>query len=277
MKIHKSEKSFACEECNKAFSRLDNLRKHLLTHKKNLVPTHTCPECDQAFMKKYNLLQHQRTIHRTKTLKNIMKKQSIIKNNRKHKEALNVFRSFYFYPIEDTEKDIDFFLESNYRDICETLQGEIQEKKSIKWHIILKAEFVKTIDDEVKERASFYFTTPCQNQLTDEILSENIYLAFNKIKKNIDEFINLGSNWVLNKIELLEVKSAKYIPLRGGKFIQTPDKLKFKKALINVQNPDDDKCFDWALLAHKLKIQRNAEKISNYIPHEEKIILNDVT
>ena len=53
--ICKSVKSFACEERQKAFSRRDNLRKHILTQK-DFGPTHTSPECDQSFMKKCNLL-----------------------------------------------------------------------------------------------------------------------------------------------------------------------------------------------------------------------------
>ena len=176
-----------------------------------------------------------------------------------------------------TEKDLDRFFEEFHTEICETLQREIQEKNAIKWHGILKVEFIKTVNEEIKERASFYFSNSSQIQLTSENLAENINIMLTTHKKNIEDFVNLGSNWIFNKIQHLELKSAKYIPLHGGKYIATPDKLKAKKALINVQNHDDNKCIIWALLAHKLKIEKNPERVTKYIPQEKEIILNDVT
>ena len=95
---------------------------------------------------------------------------------------------------------------------------------------------------------------------------------FNIIKKDMEHFVNLGFNWILNKIENLEIKVAKYVSLRDGKYILTPDKLRDKRALVNIQNHDDSKCLIWALLAHKLKIEKHADR-----RHEHEIILKDIT
>ena len=224
--IHRREKEFICNTCNKIFSRKDSLRKHAQTHGKE--PTHSCEDCEQRFQTKYNLMQHRRISHGS-SIKNIIRKKNIVKKDRKNRQALNTFRSFYFATEEDDAAEFDKFCEKNEKEICETITAEMEEKKAVKWHGILKAEFMKAENEEIKEKSSFYFANTCQIQLSTENLSENVYSMFNTLKKNMDDFANLVSNWVLNKIENLEIKVAKYIPLRGGKYIPTPNKLKGKK------------------------------------------------
>ena len=45
----------------------------------------------------------------------------------------------------------------------------------------------------------------------------------------------------------LEVHLAKYKPLKGSSYIELPDALKAKGAVINVKNTDEQ-CFKWAVL-----------------------------
>ena len=57
-----------------------------------------------------------------------------------------------------------------------------------------------------------------------------------------------GSGSVLERIMLAYVNFARYQPLRGGTYLNLPQKLTSKKAIINVRNSDNE-CLKWALRA----------------------------
>ncbi|KAL9962348.1 hypothetical protein ACROYT_G031442 [Oculina patagonica] len=80
-----------------------------------------------------------------------------------------------------------------------------------------------------------------------------------RIKKEFDEFIDKakgeieawserGSGWVVERITRAYTYVARYRPLRGGTYLPLPPKLANKKAIINVQN-SDNQCLKWALRA----------------------------
>ncbi|KFM62508.1 hypothetical protein X975_05381, partial [Stegodyphus mimosarum] len=80
--------------------------------------------------------------------------------------------------------------------------------------------------------------------------------AFEKIKNNFEEFLKNGSGWVLEKIKKFELNVARYELFPGSSYIPLPKKLADKKAILNIQNYEDDKCFVWCLIAHKMNISR---------------------
>lgn len=45
------------------------------------------------------------------------------------------------------------------------------------------------------------------------------------------------------------LKSIKYNPLKGGTYIPTPKKLECKRAIVNIKNKKDNKCFLYSLAA----------------------------
>ena len=57
-----------------------------------------------------------------------------------------------------------------------------------------------------------------------------------------------GSGWVIERIMVAQVNVARYQPLRGGAYLPLPANLAKKKAMINVQNRDNE-CLNWALRA----------------------------
>jgi len=55
-----------------------------------------------------------------------------------------------------------------------------------------------------------------------------------------------GSGWVVEGVLEAFVNVAQYQPLRGGSYMPLPKKLQNNKAIINVQNRDNE-CLRWAL------------------------------
>ena len=75
------------------------------------------------------------------------------------------------------------------------------------------------------------------DEITDNVLIEHDRLKISK------------SGWVLNEIISMRVNINKYNPLRASSYIQLPEVLANKKAIINVRNEKDNKCFLWSVLA----------------------------
>ncbi|KAL9955127.1 hypothetical protein ACROYT_G036413 [Oculina patagonica] len=69
-----------------------------------------------------------------------------------------------------------------------------------------------------------------------------------RAKGQIEAWSERGSGWVIERITEAYVNVARYQPLRGGTYLPLPAKLAKKKAIINVQNRDNE-CLKWALRA----------------------------
>ena len=76
-----------------------------------------------------------------------------------------------------------------------------------------------------------------------------------------------GSNFIFDSVDLLYYKFYKISLNRGGSYIDSPDRLKNKKAIINPKNKDNEcfKCAITAVLNHN-KINNHPEKISKLKP-----------
>ena len=69
-----------------------------------------------------------------------------------------------------------------------------------------------------------------------------------RTKGEIEAWSVKGSGWVIDRIMVAYVNVARYQPLRGGTYFPLPANLANKKAIINVQNRDNE-CLKWALRA----------------------------
>ena len=65
------------------------------------------------------------------------------------------------------------------------------------------------------------------------------------------------------KLNHLEIIVTDYKPKIGTSFVELPAFIKNKKAVVNIKN-DDRLCFIYSILAHKLKVKKNAERVKQY-------------
>jgi len=83
------------------------------------------------------------------------------------------------------------------------------------------------------------------NQFVDEVRGE------------IEAWLERGSGWVLDKILEAFINVAQYQQLNGGSYMPLPEKLKNKKATINIQNRDNY-CLRWEIPAALFPAPRGA-------------------
>ena len=104
-------------------------------------------------------------------------------------------------------------------------------------------------------------TSELYNDMTDEILEE-----FQKV--NTRE----GSGWTFLVVIKLVLHVTKWEPIYGSSYIPLDPYLANKKAIINMKNEDDDKCFMWCVLRALYPKDKNAERIDKDLKSKQDII-----
>ena len=59
-------------------------------------------------------------------------------------------------------------------------------------------------------------------------------------------YLKNGSGWMLKNVVRLDITLSRLRPLRGSSHIPLPERILKRKALINMEN-DDEECFKWAV------------------------------
>ena len=91
---------------------------------------------------------------------------------------------------------------------------------------------------------------------------------YNEMVDEIEEEIQKveqaeGSGWVFLEVENLTLHTDIWDPIKGSSYIDLPPELKNKKALINMKNEDNNKCFLWSALRALNPKDKNAERIND--------------
>ena len=88
---------------------------------------------------------------------------------------------------------------------------------------------------------------------------------YNEMVKEIEEEIQktemaVGSGWRFMHVEKLVLHTTRWDPINAGSYIDLPEALKNKKAIINMQN-EDDECFKWSVLRALYPKDNHPERI----------------
>ena len=71
------------------------------------------------------------------------------------------------------------------------------------------------------------------------------------------------SGWSFHSVIKLEMYTVAYKPLGGRSYIKLPKEIASKKAVINMKNTNDDKCFLWSVLRALNPVKNHKERIDN--------------
>ena len=104
-----------------------------------------------------------------------------------------------------------------------------------------------------------------------EGLEADLAEVMQELYAGIDEFEGKGSGFRFQSNMALELNVAKYKPLAGTSYVELPDFIKHKLAIINVINHNDNKCFLWSVLAALYPPKANPNRLSHYKSQEHKI------
>ncbi|CAG8604111.1 701_t:CDS:2, partial [Paraglomus occultum] len=91
------------------------------------------------------------------------------------------------------------------------------------------------------------------------------------IEKRIEVYVCEGSGWCFSESEDVNIEMPIYVPLTASSHLPLPKGLpKRNNGIINIKN-EDDRCFEYCILADIFPAQHNRQRISWYTPHLGKL------
>ena len=151
--------------------------------------------------------------------------------------------------------------------VIDKIKQETQE--GIKFKLLLQCEMKKNDFKTGKiVYANPYFTTEPQ------IILKGEDVPYNEMTKNmlesLETFQSRGSGWIFERVNQLDIHIDKYVPLRGSSYINLPEVLAKKKAIVNVQNKDDE-CFKWAVTSALYPAEKDPQRVTKHKENAKKL------
>lgn len=165
----------------------------------------------------------------------------------------------------------DWFMKY-YKHIKSKVQNLITIKKALKlrfaFNILMSKEEYGFDNEIIIVKDNFWFNTFATELIRMDQLQQLCQEAQAKIEKDIQNMKDKSSKWKVEKIICVEVYFAELKPLNAKSYIELPEVLKRKMALLNIDN-EDDQCFKWCIYAHLYPI--DSKNHPNRVSHYEKI------
>ena len=141
----------------------------------------------------------------------------------------------------------------------------LKDKPNIRVKLTLKCIMSKT-DLKTGEVifTSAYFSSKYEINFPSTDVSDLYKTMSDKMLESLAAYQQRGSNWVFDSIEELDMHTAKYEPLKGSSYIPLPKNLKNKKAIINMQNKDNE-CFKWCVTRALNPVEKNPKRITKIL------------
>ena len=183
------------------------------------------------------------------------------------KSALDKFATKYIFEGIPGIRPPEYF-----NRVFTTVEGMLKNNRNVKFKMVLVCLFerisVKTDKgvEKLEEYEAFFSTSNYKN-LKSTNIEKLLKKGFAKILKDVEEFNLNSSNWVFKEVLRLEVHTVEYNPIKGSSYIDLPQWIKNKQAIINIKNRDD-KCFIWSILRYLYPKEKDAQYLKDLRKYE---------
>ena len=160
-------------------------------------------------------------------------------------------------------KDIFRFAIENKEKFTDLVEQKILKLKNVKVSFALEVKFSIERDGETQYMKHYFENNKPYifNRYDKEEIQEKFDEFIENTNGEIEVWSEMGSGWVVEKINIAYVNVTRYEPLRGGTYLSLPANLAKKKAIINVQNRDNE-CLKWALRAALFPVGKDPQRPS---------------
>lgn len=176
------------------------------------------------------------------------------------------------YNMADDNFTDELFWNSVNEALLKLLEECVDEYIIFKVNLILFIDFTqhtKSAINTVKFTTCYYLI----HALDD--FNKFIFSMKDKLGNKISKFKIENNDWTLSKITHIEMNINKFNALRKSSFIDLPNDIKNKKAVINVKNTDNQ-CIKWALLSALYPVPIHVDRVASYMKHENKLKLKNI-
>ena len=173
------------------------------------------------------------------------------------------------YRINDQEgQDQRIFINHIRHNVKKFLSERKKPLQTAKF--IFTCKFQKGVTEEEMEYSYGYFHTHVERIMEDTDLDELYERMTRECLEKIEKFQNEGSGWQFESVESFDINVDPFKPLRGTSYFPLPNKLAVKKAIINVQNKEDNKCFKWAVTSAVFPREKNNQRLNDELKENSK-------
>ena len=182
------------------------------------------------------------------------------------------------FTVQNDEKIKGFDGLKLLKEFKRKLKSTMREHGQIKYYAVARLLMKKKLEGKTIEKTDdFYVSAPKHELVREDQIKESIGSDIDYLKDAIPERqAKTGSNWIFMRVVSLEAHTVRHKPLAGSSYIELPEPLKLKKAIINVQNKDQE-FFKWAVLSALFPADKNANRVSKYQEHEHKLDWSGLT
>ncbi|CAH3194816.1 unnamed protein product, partial [Porites evermanni] len=168
-----------------------------------------------------------------------------------------------------------------YNRVYSSLINLVKEHRNVKIKMVMVClmERVKVKTDKgIKELEDIkaYFSSKTYKNYESSNEEEIVVDCMSKILEDIEEFTQNGSGWYFKEVLKLEVNTIKFNPIKGSSYINLPDWITNKKAIVNIQNKDE-KCFLWCILRYLNPKETHEERIKDLEKYEFSLNTTGIT
>ena len=187
---------------------------------------------------------------------------------RQENSAFNNFAEQYVANNLNFTGGWDEFISQAKPEIIRLLEQKRNHKVQFSIHCKMKRE-----DDKFEIKSTMYLTNKEIGLITSETNLNELYDSMmDELSNRVSQLEDVeGSGWIFEEVERIEIHTVEWDPLRGSKFIQLPKELVDKKAVINMQN-DDEECFKWCMARAANPVEKNPARIDKKLRESAKVL-----
>ena len=134
----------------------------------------------------------------------------------------------------------------------------LDEIKGFKYLITVKGLLNKHKENGEIEFPPVYFNSTTRTVIGSEY---DLDKSFQEIIYRIDNWINEGSDWVIESIDAEYINISIYSPLSGSSYIELPHKLRNSMNAFIIIKSNGNKCFLWFHIRHLNPLKIHSERI----------------
>jgi hypothetical protein len=131
-------------------------------------------------------------------------------------------------------------------------------------------------DENYNYRYHIIFKTRNMPILPATNINDTFNFGLMRIAERVNDYQNYGSGWDFYRLEKIFIEVTQFQPPTGAGHIPLPKDLAMKKGVVNLAN-DDNKCFQWAILAALYPVGKNAERIMQYKKYEKELNFENIS
>ena len=178
------------------------------------------------------------------------------------------------YRMEPAQTDLNYVLE-DFRKILRTkLKEEWERFRGIRACLTVTVQYQNSILHSPEPIIIYLHSLSYLIYQIAEI-DQTIDAMYSEITTRNSNAMRNASNLEISKIEAVTIDVWRFNPLAGGHYTALPKFLAAKKAIVNVQNPDQ-RCFGYALLAALYPQDINADRYGQYAQYFQAERLNSI-